>query len=162
MENVMKQFFELGANGAGGGAIGAIVTIPLINLFEKVGTIIIAPGGIIALTVSMFGIDLVNRISDFIDGTEERKSAKKVKQQQYAKAEPENDEDKIIGIDERKETKKERKLRERLEKEKAALDVEQLQINLNGKDIGKSSKLFDVEKEIKDDLLFLFHALQAI
>ena len=32
----MKQFFELGANGAGGGAIGAIVTIPLINLFEKV------------------------------------------------------------------------------------------------------------------------------
>ena len=151
MENVMKQFFELGANGAGGGAIGAIVTIPLINLFEKVGTIIIASGGIIALTVSMFGIDLVNRISDFIDGTEERKNAKKVKQQQYAKAEPENDEDKIIGIDERKETKKERKLRERLEKEKAALDVEQLQINLNGKDIGKSSKLFDVEKEIKDD-----------
>ena len=40
---------------------------------------------------------------------------------------------------------------EKLEKEKAALDVEQLQINLNGKDIGKSSKLFDVEKEIKDD-----------
>ena len=102
MENVMKQFFELGANGAGGGAIGAIVTIPLINLFEKVGTIIIASGGIIALTVSMFGIDLVNRISDFIDGTEERNSTKKVKQQQYSKAEPENDEDKIIGIDERK------------------------------------------------------------
>ena len=82
---------------------------------------------------------------------EKRKNAKKVKQQQYAKGKPENDEDKIIGIDERKETKKERKLRERLEKEKAALDVEQLQINLNGKDIGKSSKLFDVEKEIKDD-----------
>ena len=113
-------------------------------MFEKVGTIIIASGVIIALCISMFGIDLVNRISDFIDGAEQRKETKKDKN---SKNEEESSE-KIIGLEEKKETKKERKLREKLEKEKAALDVEQLQINLNGKDLEKS-KLFDVEKEMK-------------
>lgn len=144
LENIIQQFYNIGAKGSGGGAIGAVITIPLINLFEKVGTIIIASGAIIALCISMFGIDLVNRISDFIDGAEQRKEAKKDKN---SKNEEESSE-KIIGLEEKKETKKERKLREKLEKEKAALDVEQLQINLNGKDLEKS-KLFDVEKEMK-------------
>ena len=144
MQEIISQFYELGTKGAGGGAIGAVATIPLIMLFEKVGTIIIAIGGIIALSVSMFGIDLVNRISYFIEEAEHKKEIKK---QIYNRIE-DDDNDKIIGINDRKETSKERKLREKLEKEKAALDVEQLQINLNGKEIEKS-KLFDVEKEVK-------------
>ena len=145
LENIIEQFYNIGTKGAGGGAIGAIATIPLINLFDKVGTIIIASGGIIALCISMFGIDLVNRISDFIDASEQRKEARKEKHSRN-----EDSEDKIIGIDDKKETRQERKLREKLEKEKAALDVEQLQINLNGKDLEKS-KLFDIEKEMKKD-----------
>lgn len=144
LENIIHQFYNIGAKGSGGGAIGAVLTIPLINLFEKVGTIIIASGVIVALCVSMFGIDLVNRISDFIDGAEQRKESKKGNN---SKKEDDSAE-RIIGLDERKETKQERKLREKLEKEKAALDVEQLQINLNGQDIEKS-KLFDIEKEMK-------------
>ena len=144
LENIIHQFYNIGAKGSGGGAIGAVLTIPLINLFEKVGTIIIASGVIVALCVSMFGIDLVNRISDFIDGAEQRKESKKGNN---SKKEDDSTE-RIIGLDERKETKQERKLREKLEKEKAALDVEQLQINLNGQDIEKS-KLFDIEKEMK-------------
>ena len=144
MQEIISQFYELGTKGAGGGAIGAVVTIPLIMLFEKVGTIIIAIGGIIALCVSMFGIDLVNRISYFIEEAEYKKENKR----QIHNRIENDDNDKIIGINDRKETSKERKLREKLEKEKAALDVEQLQINLNGKDIEKS-KLFDVEKEVK-------------
>ena len=144
LENIIHQFYNIGAKGSGGGAIGAVLTIPLINLFEKVGTIIIASGVIVALCVSMFGIDLVNRISDFIDGAEQRKESKKGNN---SKKEDDSAE-RIIGLDERKETKQERKLREKLKKEKAALDVEQLQINLNGQDIEKS-KLFDIEKEMK-------------
>lgn len=144
LENIIHQFYSIGAKGSGGGAIGAVLTIPLINLFEKVGTIIIASGVIVALCVSMFGIDLVNRISDFIDGAEQRKESKKGNNSKKA----DDSAERIIGLDERKETKQERKLREKLEKEKAALDVEQLQINLNGQDIEKS-KLFDIEKEMK-------------
>ncbi len=140
LEDVIQQFFNLGTTGAGGGAVGAIITIPLINLLGKVGAIIVAAGGIIALSVSMFGIDLVNRISGIIDESSERKNNKK---SQYSKNA--DDEDNIIGIENKKETKKERRLREKLEKEKAALDVEQLQINLNGKE-PSSTKLFNFDK----------------
>ena len=146
LQNIMEQYYDLGATGAGGGAIGAVITIPLINLFEKVGTIVIASGAIIALCISIFGIDLVNRISDLIDEAGQRKEERRSKHSRNE----EDSSERIIGIEEKKETKKERRLREKLEKEKAALDVEQLQINLNGKDIEKS-KLFDVEKEMKKD-----------
>ena len=59
-------------------------------------------------------------------------------------------EEKIIGVENKKETKKERKLREQLEKEKAALDVEQLQIKLNGTEPEKT-KLFDFDKVGKNN-----------
>lgn len=144
LSNIIEQFYNIGASGAGGGTVGAIVTIPLINLFEKVGTILIATGGIIALCISMFGIDLVNRISDFIDGKSERKEHKNNKREKRE----ENNNEKIIGVEDRTETKKERRLREKLEREKAASDVEQLQININGQELTKP-KLFDVEKELQ-------------
>ena len=142
--NIIEQFYNIGANGSGGGAIGAVVTIPLITLFEKVGTILIATGVIIALCISMFGIDLVDRISDFIDERTERNGHKNNKN---TKQEETNNE-KIIGIENKKESKKERRLREKIEREKAASDVEQLQININGQEVTKT-KLFDVEKELQ-------------
>ena len=142
--NIIEQFYNIGANGSGGGAIGAVVTIPLITLFEKVGTILIATGVIIALCISMFGIDLVDRISDFIDERTERNGHKNNKN---TKQEETNNE-KIIGIENKNESKKERRLREKIEREKAASDVEQLQININGQEVTKT-KLFDVEKELQ-------------
>ncbi len=139
-EDIIQQFFVLGKTGVGGGAIGAIVTMPLISLLGKVGTIIIAVGGIIALAISMFGIDIVGGISEFIDGNARRNEEKKNKK--------ESSEDNVIEQENKKETRKERKLREKLEREKAALDVEQLQINLNGKE-PEESKLFNFEKTSK-------------
>ena len=145
-QNVLEQFYNLGSNGEGGGAVGAVITMPLINLFGKVGTIILAIGGVIALAVSMFGIDIVNRISGIIDESAERKERKNKELKNIQDEDDQNEH--IIGIDDRQESKKERKLREKLEKEKAALDVEQLQINLNGRETEKA-KLFDIDKELK-------------
>ena len=136
-QNVLSQFYDLGADDIGGGAIAAIFTMPLIELLGQLGTVILTAGVIIALTISMFGIDLVNRISALIDDATQRKNTK------YANSK--ENEEKIIGIENKKETKQERKLREKLEKEKAALDVEQLQIKLNGKE-PESTKLFDFDK----------------
>ena len=141
-QNVLGQFYDLGAEGIGGGAIAAIFTMPLIELLGQLGTVILMAGVIIALTISMFGIDVVNRISAIIDDASERKSPK------YAHS-IENEE-KIIGVENKKETKKERRLREQLEKEKAALDVEQLQIKLNGTEPEKT-KLFDFDKVGKNN-----------
>ena len=141
-QNVLGQFYDLGAEGIGGGAIAAIFTMPLIELLGQLGTVILMAGVIIALTISMFGIDVVNRISAIIDDASERKSPK------YAHSR--DNEEKIIGVENKKETKKERKLREQLEKEKAALDVEQLQIKLNGTEPEKT-KLFDFDKVGKNN-----------
>lgn len=141
-QNVLGQFYDLGAEGIGGGAIAAIFTMPLIELLGQLGTVILMAGVIIALTISMFGIDVVNRISAIIDDASTRKTPK------YAHS-IENEE-KIIGVENKKETKKERRLREQLEKEKAALDVEQLQIKLNGTEPEKT-KLFDFDKVGKNN-----------
>ena len=141
-QNVLGQFYDLGSEGIGGGAIAAIFTMPLIELLGQLGTVILMAGVIIALTISMFGIDVVNRISAIIDDASTRKTPK------YAHS-IENEE-KIIGVENKKETKKERRLREQLEKEKAALDVEQLQIKLNGTEPEKT-KLFDFDKVGKNN-----------
>ena len=149
--NVIEQFYDLGTNGEGGGAVGAVITMPLINLLGRVGTVILAIGVILALCVSMFGIDLVNRISEVIEESEEKKRQKhKAKMEQRnlnAKVRDNEDEEKIIGIN-TKETAKERKIREKLEKERAALDVEQLQIKLNGQEPEKT-KLFNFDSDGK-------------
>ena len=141
-QNVLGQFYDLGAEGIGGGAIAAIFTMPLIELLGQLGTVILMAGVIIALTISMFGIDVVNRISAIIDDASARKTPK------YAHSR--ENEEKIIGVENKKETKKERRLREQLEKEKAALDVEQLQIKLNGTEPEKT-KLFDFDKVGKNN-----------
>ena len=144
-QNVLDQFFDLGTEGVGGGSIGAVFTLPLRELFGEIGTVIFCFGAIIALVIAMFGIDLVNKISEMIDDAAEKKNEKE--QYKNTKAE-EPEEEKIIGIENRKETKQERRRREKLEKEKEALDVEQLQIKLNGEETSKS-KLFNFDKASK-------------
>ena len=136
MQDVMGQFYQLGAEtGSGGGAAASIITIPLIKLLDKTGTVVLAIGGLVALTVSMFGIDLANKISEAVEGVKERKEQ----------------EEKLLEVEdkkEKKETKKEKRLREKFEKEQAALDVEQLKINLNNEEPPKG-KLFNIDKEEK-------------
>ena len=136
MQDVMGQFYQLGAEtGSGGGAAASIITIPLIKLLDKTGTVVLAIGGLVALTVSMFGIDLANKMSEAVEGVKERKEQ----------------EEKLLEVEdkkEKKETKKEKRLREKLEKEQAALDVEQLKINLNNEEPPKG-KLFSIDKEEK-------------
>ena len=127
MQDVMGQFYQLGAEtGSGGGAAASIITIPLIKLLDKTGTVVLAIGGLVALTVSMFGIDLANKISEAVEGVKERKEQ----------------EEKLLEVEdkkEKKETKKEKRLREKWEKEQAALDVEQLKINLNNEEPQKEN-----------------------
>lgn len=140
-QDVLDQFYDLGAKGAGGGAVGAVFTMPLIEMLGNVGTVIVAAGVIIALVISMFGIDLVNRISNIIDESATRKEENRASHTAVKVAE----ESPIQAEETRPETKKERRLREKLEKEKAALDVEQLKIKLNDVEPEKN-KLFDFDK----------------
>ena len=145
-QNVLDQFFDLGSEGIGGGSVGAIFTIPLIELFGNVGTVVACFGGITALVIAMFGIDIVNRLSDTIDEATEKKREREYYKQNTATNEHGND--KVNGIEDRKETKKERRQREKIEREKEALDVQQLQIKLNDEEPEKT-KLFNFDKAQK-------------
>ena len=145
-QNVLDQFFDLGSEGIGGGSVGAIFTIPLIELLGNVGTVVACFGGIIALVIAMFGIDIVNRLSNTIDEATEKKREREYYKQNTATNEHGND--KVNGIEDRKETKKERRQREKIEREKEALDVQQLQIKLNDEEPEKT-KLFNFDKAQK-------------
>ena len=138
-QDILRQSYDLGARNIGGGALGMVIAIPLINLLGKVATIIVNVGTIIALLISLFGIDFANYISTLIENSEDRKAKKSKRYKEEFNVNIKEEAD-------RKETRKERILREKAEKEQAALDIEQLQINLNGKDPedvkgGKISKL---------------------
>lgn len=139
-QDIIQQSYKLGTRNVGGGAIAMIVTIPLINLVGPTVTNIIAIGVIIALIIAMFGIDIVNYISELHEASKERKN---IPEKNNKKEEKELQEE-----TERKETRRERRLREQQEKEQAAMDIEQLQINLNGKDTEqvKESKLSKLAK----------------
>ena len=126
-QNIVKASYDLGTKNIGGGAIGMIIAIPLINLLGNTATIIVSIGIIIGLAVSIFGIDLVNNISTIIDESSQRRANK-------AKNKKNKEQIETPEKEEKKETQKEKRQREKEEKEQAALDIEQLKINLNDKE----------------------------
>ena len=126
-QNIVKASYDLGTKNIGGGAIGMIIAIPLINLLGNTATIIVSIGIIIGLAVSIFGIDLVNNISTIIDESSQRRANK-------AKNKRNREQIETPEKEEKKETQKEKKQREKEEKEQAALDIEQLKINWNDKE----------------------------
>ena len=126
-QNIVKASYDLGTKNIGGGAIGMIIAIPLINLFGNTATIIVSIGIIMGLAVSIFGIDLVNNISTIIDESSQRRANK-------AKNKRNREQIETPEKEEKKETQKEKKQREKEEKEQAALDIEQLKINWNDKE----------------------------
>ena len=143
--SVMTQCYKKGELNQGGGVIGGAIAYLLQSMIGNAGTVILSVGVILLLIVSMFGLDIANAISNFIDSSKEgaKENARRFKEK--------------IEEEPRKETKKERLERERREKEAAALDIEQLKINLNNKqteeyrptDDSLGSGLFGKRKEKK-------------
>lgn len=144
--SAINQSYLLGEKNIGGGVIGTIVAIPLINLIGMFGTVILSLGIMLICMVLMFGFKPSVFISEFLYDMEEKKNEKKdevIQKMQDRKEktskviaeENRKSRNKIYNVEEdidipsRKETKKERKLREEEEKRQAALDVEQLTIN---------------------------------
>ena len=125
-QDVIVQAYELGTKDVGGGAIAMIVTLPLINMLGTTAAIILSAGLIIVLTILMFGIDVITSTSEIIEASKARKEKNSNATRKRSSID--------VSLDDfqgKKETKKERKLREQAEKEQAAMDIEQLKINLN-------------------------------
>ena len=73
LTEVMKDAYTIGASGSGGGAMGVMLAVPLVNLLGTVGAIILSIGIAVVLLVFMFGINTSEIINDFMEKSKEKK-----------------------------------------------------------------------------------------
>ncbi len=73
LSEVAKDAYEIGMLAKGGGALGAIVAVPLVNLLGVMGAIILCLGIAILLVILTFGINTSDIISSNIDKMKERR-----------------------------------------------------------------------------------------
>ena len=150
----LEAAYKLGTKDIGGGVIGAIIAIPLIKLLGSLGTIILAIGVAIISLTFIFKINSAKIISNIVEDIEERREIKK---EEKERAKTSNKKQHIYNVQEempRKETARERKLREKEEARRKAMEIDenQLSINLSGlEDEMKSGKLKKYNHD-KDDL----------
>ena len=144
-DTILKQAYTLGTMDIGGGVIGTAIAVPLTNLIGILGTVIASIGVSLIALVFIFGLHPAEAISNSIDKFAE-KQAQKSKEKEQIKAQQ-----KVASVEpERHETRRERRLREKLEKEarnKENLE-EQITINLN------EPKKYDHSKDNLDASIF--------
>lgn len=155
MKQIAEQAYYLGARDIGGGIIGTVIAVPLINFLGTLGTIVLSIGVAIIVFVFMFAIKptniIYNIVDYFLDKKEEKRKIREEERKNNRKA------SKVAMVEEitpKRETLKERRLREKEEAKRRAMEIDenQLSINLNGlEEEVKSGKLKKYNHD-KDDL----------
>ena len=144
MKNILEQAYYLGERDIGGGIIGTIIAVPLINFLGSLGTIVLSIGVAIVLLVFMFAIKptniIYNIVDYFLDKKEEKRKLREEERKNNRKA------SKLVDTQEiksKRETLKERRLREKEEERRRAMEIDenQLSINLNGLEEVNTGKL---------------------
>ena len=74
-EELVSAAYNFGMSNQGGGAIGAIVAVPLINLLGSIGATIICIGAAIIALVLILEIKPTEMFLDYVDSREERREA---------------------------------------------------------------------------------------
>ena len=77
MTKNLDAAYKLGIQDIGGGVIGTIIAIPLINLLGSLGTIILAIGVAIISLTFIFRIKSAEIISNIVENIEEKREVKK-------------------------------------------------------------------------------------
>jgi len=132
---ILQQAYELGSKNVGGGAIGAVIAVPLTKLLGMVGTIILLIGISIINFVFIFNIKPTEIIENIIDN---------IIQKRNDRIKDEIDEEEIeVDIEENKKEKK----RKRKNKEEIEVPMEdQITINLNERKPKEKSRDKENEK----------------
>lgn len=144
----LKDAYYNGSQGKGGGALGALLAIPMAKLIGNIGTIIVCMGIAIILAATTFGVnvsELINMIVEKHQEKQENKKEEKLHEKESRMQERENREL------ERAKTKQEARLKK--QKQENNPD-EQIQINFGGHIIEEESpKKLKKFKHDKDDLI---------
>ncbi len=161
--DIVSQAYELGQRNAGGGAIGAIVAVPLIQLLGPVGAVILSIGVAIIVIIFMFGIKPAKMIANIIGDAQERRQ-ERLQEQLEDDYEDEDEEQEVLRM-QRRQQRQQRKLeqeereKQKRNKRKSSIDIpldddthpieeleDQITINLNEKVPSKKKKF------IQDDI----------
>lgn len=130
---IVSQAYELGEKNIGGGAIGAIVAVPLAKLLGMLGAVIVSIGVAVILTIFIFGIQPAE-IFDLI-----MQKIKENKKQRIEYEDDEEDEEEVKSLKKLKRSKKEEK------REILPIDEDQITINFN--ENKKGLKKYDHSKD---------------
>ena len=140
-QTFVKEAYDLGIQDIGGGALGAMLAMPLAKLLSPVGAIILCIGVVVMLAVFTFGINISEMINNFVEKTEaEREEKYERKMQIREEHQKARQEAKQVGADNRKKAKelqKEQARREALEEEDVG---EQIKINFGGRILEEEDK----------------------
>ena len=153
-EEAIKQAYYNGSKNIGGGAVGAICAIGLINLVGKIGTVIIAIGIAIIDSIFLFGIKPAELLKEYIETRNEKKQEAKAQRIEQRKLRA----DKEVIPKEKEEKKKKSKIMP----EDNIVTEDQINIKMANNNEEQTS-LFEKQEEIKEDkskeILTLEHAL---
>ena len=133
LSNIVKDAYDIGSQGNGGGILGAILATPLVNLLSPIGAIILCIGIVIMLAVFTFGINISEIINNFVEKSEENREERferkqKIKEEQF-KARQE-------ALEKRKKEKIQRELMKENSRREVLADEnigEQIKINFGGR-----------------------------
>ena len=124
LQITMQNAYDLGVSNVGGGALGALASVPLIKLFGKLLAVVISSVFAIIFFAITFGIDLTEKLAIIIESISEKR------EQRHAEMQERNEEGQESPREQRRREREERKLA-RLQ-EQQAKENEQIKINLNG------------------------------
>lgn len=179
----IDRAYYLGKVNRGGGVIGLLIAYPLVKLFEPVAALIIVVGIAIIIAIFVFGLKPSEHMSNFVNRVEEGRNIRNIEKNERKLSKVEEGKSNVLPKKHsviqddlgdiaysKPETAKERKQREKEERRRQALHVdEQLTINMmNQEENNKNSdyiesNLFKQEEEKKEDkkkeVLQLEHAL---
>ena len=154
-EDAVVEAYNKGMKNIGGGAVGAICGITLINLLGKVGTVIFAIGIALITSIFLFDIKPAEILKQYIEEKKERKKEAKLERSERLKQR----QLKIDDIPTEKEAKKKKRKEEIPENNLITED----QINIKIASNEHQEGLFKKEEETKEDkskeVLVLEHAL---
>lgn len=131
---IVSQAYELGEKNIGGGAIGAIIAVPLVKLLGMLGAVIVSIGIAVILTIFIFGIQPAE-IFDLIMQKIKENKKQRIEYEEY----DEEDEEEAKPVKKLKRFKKEEK------QEILPIDEDQITINFN--DNKKGLKKYDHSKD---------------
>ena len=152
MNTIVKDAYSLGMQDKGGGALGAILAVPLAKLLSPIGAIILCVGVVIMLAVFTFGINISEIINNFVEKTEEEREERLERKQQIKeekqKTKQESRQEMLENKRKAKELQKEQARREALDEEDVG---EQIKINFGGRILEEEDKKGRKKYDHKND-----------